>query len=126
MQIKRREEKDLRGAEKQHLAQIASLESDIAKLDKKLERSRESYETMKNNYSSQCEETEKLRSLVAETRRVSAIKMRIDIVLTVSHLYRRIERRKKQLKRMASKCFNTSETAKRCKESSTSLKPSWM
>ncbi|ORY75655.1 hypothetical protein BCR35DRAFT_267831, partial [Leucosporidium creatinivorum] len=67
--IKRREEKELRGAEKQHLAQISSLESDIAKLTKSLERSRESYEGMKRNYTAQCEEAEKLRNLVAETRR---------------------------------------------------------
>lgn len=60
----------MRGTEKQHLVTISSLETDIAKLTKSLEKSRESYEAMKRNYSLQCEETEKLRTLVAETRRV--------------------------------------------------------
>ncbi|KAM0793171.1 hypothetical protein ACM66B_000645 [Microbotryomycetes sp. NB124-2] len=69
LQSRRREEKDLRITEKQHLGQIASLEADVAKLQKSLEKSRENYETMKGNYSAQCEEAEKLRTLVAETRR---------------------------------------------------------
>lgn len=71
LQTKRREEKELRGAEKQHLVQIASLESDIAKLTKSLSKSRESYEAMKRSYQEQCGEAEKLRELVAETRAVS-------------------------------------------------------
>ncbi|KAK4054841.1 hypothetical protein OIV83_000765 [Microbotryomycetes sp. JL201] len=69
LQSRRREEKDLRINEKQHLNQIMSLEADVARLQKSLDKSKESYETMKNNYSAQCEEAEKLRALVAETRR---------------------------------------------------------
>lgn len=70
MQTKRREEKELRSAEKEHLQQISSLEADITKLTKSLERSREAYDGMKRNYTSTCEEAERLRALVAETRRV--------------------------------------------------------
>ncbi|CEQ38867.1 SPOSA6832_00319, partial [Sporobolomyces salmonicolor] len=69
LQAKRREEKELRNNEKQHLVQISSLEGDIAKLTKSLERSREAYDTMKRNYTTTCEEAERLRALVAETRR---------------------------------------------------------
>ncbi|GAA5951496.1 hypothetical protein JCM21900_001584 [Sporobolomyces salmonicolor] len=69
LQAKRREEKELRNNEKQHLVQISSLEGDIAKLTKSLERSREAYDTMKRNYTTTCEEAERLRTLVAETRR---------------------------------------------------------
>ncbi|KAI5481521.1 Annexin family protein [Pseudohyphozyma bogoriensis] len=69
LQVKRREEKELRSSEKQHLGQITALEADIAKLTRSLERSREQYETMKKNYQDQCAEAEKLRALVAETRR---------------------------------------------------------
>lgn len=72
LQTKRREEKELRGAEKQHLVQIASLESDIANLTKSLSKSRESYEVMKRSYQEQCGEAEKLRELVAEIRAVSS------------------------------------------------------
>ncbi|GAA5821042.1 hypothetical protein JCM10212_006521 [Sporobolomyces blumeae] len=68
LQSKRREEKELRINEKQHLSQISSLEGDIAKLTKSLERSRENYEAMKRNYTETCEEAERLRALVAETR----------------------------------------------------------
>ncbi|BGP21434.1 hypothetical protein JCM10295v2_000309 [Rhodotorula toruloides] len=69
LQAKRREEKDLRSVEKEHLQQISSLEADITKLTKSLERSREAYDGMKRNYTSTCEEAERLRALVAETRR---------------------------------------------------------
>ncbi|GAA5896451.1 uncharacterized protein JCM6883_006909 [Sporobolomyces salmoneus] len=69
LQSKRREEKELRNNEKQHLGQISSLEGDIAKLTKSLERSRENYDSMKRNYTESCEEAERLRALVAETRR---------------------------------------------------------
>ncbi|GAA6053438.1 hypothetical protein JCM3770_005166 [Rhodotorula araucariae] len=69
LQTKRREEKELRSVEKEHLQQISSLEGDIAKLTKSLERSREAYDGMKRNYTSTCEEAERLRTLVAETRR---------------------------------------------------------
>ncbi|GAA6007272.1 hypothetical protein JCM11491_003069 [Sporobolomyces phaffii] len=69
LQAKRREEKELRNNEKQHLGQISSLEGDIAKLSKSLERSRENYDSMKRNYTETCEEAERLRTLVAETRR---------------------------------------------------------
>ncbi|GAA6022178.1 hypothetical protein JCM10207_003935 [Rhodosporidiobolus poonsookiae] len=69
LQTKRREEKELRSTEKEHLVQINSLEADIAKLNKSLERSREAYDGMKRNYTSTCEEAERLRALVAETRR---------------------------------------------------------
>lgn len=64
LQDKRRQEKDLRSNEKQHLAQIASLEADIGKITKSLERSRELYEGMKR-------QADDLRALVAETRRES-------------------------------------------------------
>ncbi|KDE06045.1 hypothetical protein MVLG_03599 [Microbotryum lychnidis-dioicae p1A1 Lamole] len=66
---KRREEKDLRSNERQHLQQISALEGEVAKMTKALEKARESYDSMKRNYLDQCEEAEKLRSLVAETRR---------------------------------------------------------
>ncbi|GAA5828111.1 hypothetical protein JCM11251_002594 [Rhodosporidiobolus azoricus] len=69
LQTKRREEKELRIVEKEHLVQINSLEADVAKLTKSLERSRESYDAMKRNYTATCEEAERLRALVAETRR---------------------------------------------------------
>ncbi|GAA5879161.1 hypothetical protein JCM8547_001601 [Rhodosporidiobolus lusitaniae] len=69
LQLKRREEKELRSTEKEHLVQINSLEADIAKLTKSLERSREAYDSMKRNYTATCEEAERLRELVAETRR---------------------------------------------------------
>ncbi|BGP28596.1 hypothetical protein JCM10296v2_000332 [Rhodotorula toruloides] len=69
LQTKRREEKELRSVEKEHLQQISSLEADITKLTKSLERSREAYDGMKRNYTSTCEEAERLRALVAETRR---------------------------------------------------------
>ncbi|TNY17193.1 hypothetical protein DMC30DRAFT_137154 [Rhodotorula diobovata] len=69
LQAKRREEKELRSVEKEHLQQISSLEGDIAKLTKSLERSREAYDGMKRNYTATCEEAERLRALVAETRR---------------------------------------------------------
>ncbi|GAA5992429.1 hypothetical protein JCM11641_002904 [Rhodosporidiobolus odoratus] len=69
LQSKRREEKELRGTEKEHLVQINSLEADIAKLTKNLERSREAYDSMKRNYTATCDEAERLRALVAETRR---------------------------------------------------------
>ncbi|GAA5947122.1 hypothetical protein JCM3765_002167 [Sporobolomyces pararoseus] len=69
LQAKRREEKELRNNEKQHLGQISSLEGDITKLTKSLERSRENYDSMKRNYTETCEEAERLRALVAETRR---------------------------------------------------------
>ncbi|GAA5998226.1 hypothetical protein JCM5350_007943 [Sporobolomyces pararoseus] len=69
LQAKRREEKELRNNEKQHLGQISSLEGDITKLTKSLERSRENYDSMKRNYTETCEEAERLRVLVAETRR---------------------------------------------------------
>ncbi|KPV78192.1 uncharacterized protein RHOBADRAFT_50691 [Rhodotorula graminis WP1] len=69
LQIKRREEKELRSVDKEHLQQISSLESDISKLTKSLERSREAYDGMKRNYTATCEEAERLRTLVAETRR---------------------------------------------------------
>ncbi|BGP36461.1 hypothetical protein JCM10449v2_000362 [Rhodotorula kratochvilovae] len=69
LQTKRREEKELRNVEKEHLQQISSLEGDIAKLTKSLVRSREAYDSMKRNYTSTCEEAERLRTLVAETRR---------------------------------------------------------
>ncbi|GAA5892067.1 hypothetical protein JCM6882_005685 [Rhodosporidiobolus microsporus] len=69
LQAKRKEEKDLRSVEKEHLVQINSLEADVAKLTKSLERSRESYDAMKRNYTATCEEAERLRALVAETRR---------------------------------------------------------
>ncbi|SCV68675.1 BQ2448_796 [Microbotryum intermedium] len=67
--VKRREEKDLRSNERQHLQQISALEGEVAKMTKALEKARESYDSMKRNYLDQCEEAEKLRSLVAETRR---------------------------------------------------------
>lgn len=70
LQTKRREEKELRNNEKQHLGQISSLEGDIAKLTKSLERSRENYDAMKRSYTETCEEAERLRVLIAETRRV--------------------------------------------------------
>lgn len=57
--------------EKQHLSQISALETEISKLAKSLEKSREAYEVMKRSFTEQCSETEKLRNLVAETRRVS-------------------------------------------------------
>ncbi|KAK4700973.1 hypothetical protein P7C70_g5266, partial [Phenoliferia sp. Uapishka_3] len=69
LQTKRREEKELRNTEKEHLAGIASLEADVSKLTKQVERAREQFETMKRNYQDQCAESEKLRTLVAETRR---------------------------------------------------------
>ena len=69
LQTKRREDKELRHSEREHLATIASLEADVAKLTKQAERNREQYETMKRNYQDQCTEAEKLRTLVAETRR---------------------------------------------------------
>ncbi|GAA5901626.1 hypothetical protein JCM8208_001560 [Rhodotorula glutinis] len=69
LQIKRREEKELRSIDKEHLQQISSLEGDISKLTKSLERSREAYDGMKRNYTATCEEAERLRTLVAETRR---------------------------------------------------------
>ncbi|BGO94729.1 hypothetical protein NBRC10512_007324 [Rhodotorula toruloides] len=69
LQTKRREEKELRSVEKEHLQQISSLEADITKLTKSLERSREAYDSMKRNYTATCEEAERLRALVAETRR---------------------------------------------------------
>lgn len=70
LQTKRREEKELRNNEKQYLNSISSLESDIAKLTKSLEKSRENYDSIKRNYTETCEEAERLRTLVAETRRV--------------------------------------------------------
>lgn len=70
LQAKRREEKELRNNEKQHLGQISSLEGDIAKLTKSLEKSRESLDSMKRNYTETCEEAERLRAVIAETRRV--------------------------------------------------------
>ncbi|GAA6035917.1 hypothetical protein JCM8097_005162 [Rhodosporidiobolus ruineniae] len=69
LQAKRREEKELRNIEKEHLVQINSLEADVARLTKSLEKSREAYDNMKRNYTSACEESERLRALVAETRR---------------------------------------------------------
>ncbi|KAM0755554.1 hypothetical protein T439DRAFT_320247 [Meredithblackwellia eburnea MCA 4105] len=69
LQVKRREEKELRSTEKTHLAQIASLESDIAGINKRLEKSRELFDQMKKNYQDQCEEAEKLRKQVNEIRK---------------------------------------------------------
>ncbi|KAL8283112.1 hypothetical protein RQP46_005890 [Phenoliferia psychrophenolica] len=64
-----RENKELRNSEKAHMDSIVSLEADVAKLTKQAERNREQYELMKRNYQDQCTEAEKLRTLVAETRR---------------------------------------------------------
>lgn len=52
--VKRREEKELRANERQYLAQITSLEGDIARLNKSLERSKEQYMQMRKNYEGQC------------------------------------------------------------------------
>ncbi|GAA5873102.1 hypothetical protein JCM3774_000342 [Rhodotorula dairenensis] len=66
---KRREEKELRSIEKEHLQQISLLEGEVANLNKSLERSREAYDVMKRSYTSTCEEADRLRALVADLRR---------------------------------------------------------
>lgn len=71
LQIKRREEKELRHSEKQHLEQINSLEIDVAKVERSLEKSRESYTALKNNYDEECSEAASLRGLLAAARGVS-------------------------------------------------------
>lgn len=74
MLAKRREEKELRGIEKEHLQQISLLEGEVANLNKSLERSREAYDAMKRNYTATCEEADRLRTLVAGLRRVSSVR----------------------------------------------------
>ncbi|GAA6022195.1 hypothetical protein JCM8202_000149 [Rhodotorula sphaerocarpa] len=69
LHAKRREEKELRSVEQEHVQQISTLEGEVAKLNKSLERSREAYETMKRNYTATCDEAERLRGLVADLRR---------------------------------------------------------
>lgn len=71
LHAKRREEKELRSVEQEHVQQISTLEGEVAKLNKSLERSREAYETMKRNYTATCDEAERLRGLVADLRRVN-------------------------------------------------------
>lgn len=70
LQAKRREEKELKTAERAHLKTIAELESDVTKLNLKADKNRDTYENLKRNFQDQCAEAEKLRNLVAETRRV--------------------------------------------------------
>ncbi|GAA5964194.1 hypothetical protein JCM8115_002823 [Rhodotorula mucilaginosa] len=69
LHAKRREEKELRSVEKEHVQQISVLEGEVANLNKSLERSRESYESMKRSYTATCEEADRLRTLVADLRR---------------------------------------------------------
>ena len=71
MQTKRREEKELRNAERQHLDQINSLELDVTRAGHSLERSRESYTALKKSYEEQLAEAESLRNLIVSTRQVS-------------------------------------------------------
>lgn len=61
----------MRSAEQEHVQQISLLEGEVTKLNKALERSREAYEAMKRNYTSTCDEADRLRTLVADLRRVS-------------------------------------------------------
>lgn len=74
LHAKRREEKELRSVEKEHVQQISVLEGEVANLNKSLERSRESYESMKRSYTATCDEADRLRTLVADLRRVSDLK----------------------------------------------------
>ena len=69
--IKKREEKDLRYSEKQHLDQILSLEADVARAEKQLERTRELHAALKHDFEDQSAEAERLRLLVQELREVS-------------------------------------------------------
>lgn len=75
LHAKRREEKELRSVEKEHVQQISVLEGEVANLNKSLERSRESYESMKRSYTATCEEADRLRTLVADLRRVSVFRI---------------------------------------------------
>ncbi|KZV90637.1 hypothetical protein EXIGLDRAFT_115009 [Exidia glandulosa HHB12029] len=58
----KREEKELRGRERHTTAQLATLEGEIAKLQRQLETSRASYQSLQKQYQEQCAESEKYRN----------------------------------------------------------------
>ncbi|KAL1949543.1 hypothetical protein VTO73DRAFT_8424 [Trametes versicolor] len=58
----KREEKDLRGKERQNSTQIAALETEIMKLQKTLDTARSSYQSLQKQYQEQCTESERYRN----------------------------------------------------------------
>ncbi|KAI0635993.1 hypothetical protein C8Q77DRAFT_1155725 [Trametes polyzona] len=58
----KREEKELRGKERQNSTQIAALETEIAKLQKTLDTARSSYQSLQKQYQEQCAESERYRN----------------------------------------------------------------
>ncbi|KAK4058095.1 hypothetical protein OIO90_000834 [Microbotryomycetes sp. JL221] len=111
LQAKRREEKELKIIEKQHLNQILSLEADVTKLQKSLDKSRESFESMKKSYTAQCDEAEKLRALVAETRR--DFQAAEDAAQSASLHSRQLEQDKQMLEQTIAKLESDIEVARK-------------
>ncbi|KAH9846647.1 hypothetical protein C2E23DRAFT_890636 [Lenzites betulinus] len=58
----KREEKELRGKERQNSTQIGALETEIAKLQKTLDTARSSYQSLQKQYQEQCSESERYRN----------------------------------------------------------------
>jgi hypothetical protein len=52
--LKRKDEKELRHKERQHLVQISALEHDVGKLSKSLEKQKDLYQAMRKQYEEQC------------------------------------------------------------------------
>ncbi|KAA1476250.1 hypothetical protein DENSPDRAFT_827117 [Dentipellis sp. KUC8613] len=60
--LAKREEKELRGKERQNGQQIAALEAEIAKVQRSLESSRSSYQALQRQYAEQLSQSEELRN----------------------------------------------------------------
>lgn len=124
LHAKRREEKELRSVEKEHVQQISLLEGEVANLNKSLERSRESYESMKRSYTATCEEADRLRALVADLRRVSVCRdfAGIPTRTDAACLPRSTAARRKRSKDIRSMCSTSSAITSACSKRSRSSK----
>lgn len=71
LQLKRKEEKELRSTEIRHRSQITTLESDLVLIETRLENLKETHATLKRDYQAQLVETEKLRARILESKEVS-------------------------------------------------------
>lgn len=53
---RRKDEKELRSKERQNLGQLSDLEAEVAKLQRALDKQKESYQSLKRRYEEQCGE----------------------------------------------------------------------